>query len=90
VRYSLFKFLIFFSISDNYFFLLSFMFKWKLFQGASSGWSAHRLRDKYEYKFDAMKAVKESQPVLFTGEVQVLSISNCMAHSLDDWSTLLN
>nr|AIE47871.1 DM3Hh0 [Arabidopsis thaliana] len=38
-------------------------------EGASSGWSAHRLRDKYEYKFDAMKAVKESQPVLFTGEM---------------------
>lgn len=68
-KYSFFKFLIFFSISYNCFFLLSFMFNYKLFQGASSRWSAHRLREKFECKFDAMKAVKESQHVLFTGEV---------------------
>ncbi|XP_034708449.1 proline iminopeptidase [Vitis riparia] len=38
-------------------------------QGASSRWSAHRIRAKDEGKFDAMKAAKEGRPVLFTGEM---------------------
>ena len=38
-------------------------------KGASSRWSAHRIRAKDEGKFDAMKAAKEGRPVLFTGEV---------------------
>ncbi|XXG82469.1 hypothetical protein AAC387_Pa10g0410 [Persea americana] len=38
-------------------------------QGASSQWSAHRVRVEYDSKFDAIKAVKENRPVLFTGEM---------------------
>ncbi|GLT84627.1 hypothetical protein SLE2022_028470 [Rubroshorea leprosula] len=38
-------------------------------QGASSRWSAQRLRAKYENKFDAIKAAGEGRPVLFTGEM---------------------
>lgn len=38
-------------------------------KGASSRWSAHRIRDEYGNKFDAAKAAKEGRPVLFTGEV---------------------
>ncbi|KAL9435176.1 hypothetical protein AB3S75_021444 [Citrus x aurantiifolia] len=38
-------------------------------QGASSQWSAHRIRAEYEGKFDAIKAAKEGHPVLFTGEM---------------------
>ncbi|KAI5647189.1 hypothetical protein M9H77_33194 [Catharanthus roseus] len=38
-------------------------------QGASSRWSAHRVRTEYESKFDAIKAAKEGRPVLFTGEM---------------------
>lgn len=38
-------------------------------QGASSRWSAHRIRDDYGNKFDAAKAAKEGRPVLFTGEM---------------------
>ncbi|XP_057780404.1 uncharacterized protein LOC130998972 [Salvia miltiorrhiza] len=38
-------------------------------QGASSSWSAHRIRAENESRFDAMKAVKEGRPVLFTGEM---------------------
>ncbi|KAL0724582.1 hypothetical protein Bca4012_039181 [Brassica carinata] len=37
--------------------------------GASSSWSAHRLRETFECKFDAVKAAKEGQNVLFTGEM---------------------
>ncbi|KAL2233847.1 UNVERIFIED_CONTAM: Proline iminopeptidase [Sesamum indicum] len=40
-------------------------------QGASSSWSAHRIRAENESQFDAIKAVKEGHPVLFTGEVPV-------------------
>ncbi|KAJ9681397.1 hypothetical protein PVL29_020330 [Vitis rotundifolia] len=38
-------------------------------QGASSRWSAHRIRAKDEGKFDATKAAKEGRPVLFSGEM---------------------
>lgn len=38
-------------------------------QGASSSWSAHRIRAENESQFDASKAVKEGRPVLFTGEM---------------------
>ncbi|KAG4119712.1 hypothetical protein ERO13_D11G097200v2 [Gossypium hirsutum] len=38
-------------------------------QGASSRWSAHRVRADHESKFDAIKAAKEGRPVLFTGEM---------------------
>ncbi|KAI3444487.1 hypothetical protein Pfo_001152 [Paulownia fortunei] len=38
-------------------------------QGASSSWSAHRIRAENESQFDAIKAVKEGCPVLFTGEM---------------------
>ncbi|PIN20181.1 Prolyl aminopeptidase [Handroanthus impetiginosus] len=38
-------------------------------QGASSSWSAHRIRSENESQFDAIKAVKEERPVLFTGEM---------------------
>ncbi|KAM1816317.1 hypothetical protein ACFX12_000736 [Malus domestica] len=38
-------------------------------QGASSRWSAHRIRAEDEGKFDAVRAAKEGRPVLFTGEM---------------------
>lgn len=38
-------------------------------QGASSRWSAHRIRAQHESKFDAIKAAKEGRPVLLTGEM---------------------
>ncbi|KAL0805917.1 hypothetical protein Bca101_098408 [Brassica carinata] len=38
-------------------------------EGASSRWSAHKLREKVECKFDAIRAAKEGQNVLFTGEM---------------------
>ncbi|KAF3441166.1 hypothetical protein FNV43_RR15077 [Rhamnella rubrinervis] len=38
-------------------------------QGASSLWSAHRIRTEYDEKFDAIRAAKEGHPVLFTGEM---------------------
>ena len=40
-----------------------------LAQGASSSWSAHRIRSEDEGKFDAIKAAKEGRPVPFMGEV---------------------
>lgn len=43
-------------------------------KGASSSWSAHKIRAENESQFDAMKAVKEGRPVLFTGEVRNRSI----------------
>ncbi|GKV49450.1 hypothetical protein SLEP1_g56201 [Rubroshorea leprosula] len=39
------------------------------FTGASSRWSAQRLRAKHENKFDAIKAEGEGRPVLCTGEI---------------------
>lgn len=38
-------------------------------QGASSRWSAHKIRGEYERLFDPIKAAKESRPVYFTGEM---------------------
>ncbi|OVA16947.1 Alpha/beta hydrolase fold-1 [Macleaya cordata] len=38
-------------------------------QGAPSKWSAHRIRNEHESKFNAIKAAKEGRPVLFTGEM---------------------
>ncbi|XP_010559101.1 PREDICTED: uncharacterized protein LOC104827604 [Tarenaya hassleriana] len=38
-------------------------------EGASSRWSAHRIRAKFESKFDAINAARGGQPVLFTGEM---------------------
>lgn len=69
-------------------------------QGASSQWSAHRVRDEFEDMFDAVKAVKENRPVLFTGEMifpwmfdEIHALRNFKeaAHLLatkEDWSPL--
>ncbi|KAK4266910.1 hypothetical protein QN277_023769 [Acacia crassicarpa] len=38
-------------------------------QGAPNMWSANRIREEYESKFDAIKAAREGHPVLFTGEM---------------------
>ncbi|KAM7472244.1 hypothetical protein LguiA_010427 [Lonicera macranthoides] len=38
-------------------------------QGASSHWSAHRIRAENESKFDAIKAARDGRPILFTGEM---------------------
>ncbi|GAB2230909.1 hypothetical protein Droror1_Dr00015206 [Drosera rotundifolia] len=38
-------------------------------QGASSRWSAHRVRSEHEHIFDAIKAAKEGRLVFFTGEM---------------------
>ncbi|XP_020587533.1 uncharacterized protein LOC110029539 [Phalaenopsis equestris] len=38
-------------------------------QGASSLWSAHKVRGEYESIFDAISAAKEARPVFFTGEM---------------------
>ncbi|XP_043724243.1 proline iminopeptidase [Telopea speciosissima] len=38
-------------------------------QGASSQWSAHRIRVEYGSRFDAVKAAKEGDRILFTGEM---------------------
>ncbi|KAG7028582.1 Proline iminopeptidase [Cucurbita argyrosperma subsp. argyrosperma] len=38
-------------------------------KGASSRWSAQRIRNELENKFDVTKAVKEGCPVYFTGEM---------------------
>lgn len=45
-----------------------------LAQGASSSWSAHRIRSEDEGKFDAIKAAKEGRPVIFMGEVRMAII----------------
>ncbi|GKU96820.1 hypothetical protein SLEP1_g10012 [Rubroshorea leprosula] len=47
------------------------------FTGASSRWSAQRLRAKHENKFDAIKAAGEGRPVLFTGEVRPWCFVDC-------------
>ncbi|KAJ4956762.1 hypothetical protein NE237_013545 [Protea cynaroides] len=69
-------------------------------QGASSRWSAHRIRVEYESRFDAVKAAKEGAPVLFTGEmifpwmfdeIHALKPLKEAAHLLaekDDWPPL--
>ncbi|WRX08064.1 Alpha/beta hydrolase fold-1 - like 2 [Theobroma cacao] len=41
-------------------------------QGASSRWSAHRVRADHDSKFDAIRAAREGRPVLLTGEVTIL------------------
>ncbi|KAL9269146.1 Proline iminopeptidase-like protein [Drosera capensis] len=38
-------------------------------QGASSQWSAHRVRSEHEHIFDAIEAAKEGRPMFFTGEM---------------------
>ncbi|EXB51616.1 Proline iminopeptidase [Morus notabilis] len=38
-------------------------------QGASSQWSANKIRAVYESEFDAIMAARERRPVLFTGEM---------------------
>ncbi|XWS76960.1 hypothetical protein CRYUN_Cryun01aG0223000 [Craigia yunnanensis] len=38
-------------------------------QGASSRWSAQRVRADHESKFDAIRAAKEGRRILFTGEM---------------------
>ncbi|KAJ0962925.1 hypothetical protein J5N97_028047 [Dioscorea zingiberensis] len=38
-------------------------------QGASSRWSAHKIRDEYESIFNPIQASKERRPVYFTGEM---------------------
>ncbi|OMO64393.1 Alpha/beta hydrolase-1 [Corchorus capsularis] len=69
-------------------------------QGASSRWSAHRVRADHDSKFDAIKAAKEGRPILFTGEMifpwmfeefHVLRPFKDAAHLLaekEDWSPL--
>ncbi|XP_057979739.1 uncharacterized protein LOC131165736 [Malania oleifera] len=69
-------------------------------QGASSRWSAHRIRAKDGSKFNAIKAAKEGQLVLFTGEmifpwmfdeIHALRHFKDAAHLLaeeEDWSPL--
>lgn len=39
-------------------------------KGASSLWSAQRIRALNDDKFDAIEAAKVGRPVLFTGEVR--------------------
>ncbi|CAA6661016.1 unnamed protein product [Spirodela intermedia] len=38
-------------------------------QGASSKWSAHKIRNSLDNVFDAVRAARESRPVFFTGEM---------------------
>ncbi|PKA63482.1 hypothetical protein AXF42_Ash005377 [Apostasia shenzhenica] len=38
-------------------------------QGASSQWSALKIREEYEIMFDPIRAAKENRPVFFTGEM---------------------
>ncbi|CAI0470220.1 unnamed protein product [Linum tenue] len=38
-------------------------------QGASSRWSAHRIRGEYDDKFNAIRSIEEGRPVFFTGEM---------------------
>ncbi|XVF73115.1 hypothetical protein PTKIN_Ptkin12aG0175800 [Pterospermum kingtungense] len=69
-------------------------------QGASSRWSAHRVRADHESKFDAIRAAKEGRPVFFTGEmifpwmfdeVHALKPFKVAAHLLaekEDWPPL--
>ncbi|XAR54013.1 Prolyl aminopeptidase [Bertholletia excelsa] len=38
-------------------------------QGASSQWSAHKIRAEVDERFDAIRAAKEGRPILFTGEM---------------------
>uniref|UniRef100_A0A2N9FPR3 AB hydrolase-1 domain-containing protein n=1 Tax=Fagus sylvatica TaxID=28930 RepID=A0A2N9FPR3_FAGSY len=45
-------------------------------QGASSRWSANRIRSEDEGKFDAINAAKEGRPVLFTGELMGMGKSS--------------
>ncbi|XVF22476.1 hypothetical protein REPUB_Repub12eG0176000 [Reevesia pubescens] len=49
-------------------------------QGASSRWSAHRVRADHESKFDAIRAAKEGRPILFTGEVILLCFMDDYNH----------
>ncbi|KAL5984767.1 hypothetical protein ACLOJK_041389 [Asimina triloba] len=37
--------------------------------GASSQWSANKVRDEFDDIFDPMKAARENRPILFTGEL---------------------
>lgn len=39
-------------------------------KGASSRWSAHKIRGEHEDIFDPIQAAKEARPVYFTGEVR--------------------
>nr|XP_010925826.1 uncharacterized protein LOC105048262 [Elaeis guineensis] len=69
-------------------------------QGASSRWSAHKIRGEYESMFDPIKAAKEGHPVYFTGEmifpwmfdeIHALRQFKEAAHLLaekDDWPSL--
>ncbi|KAH9308980.1 hypothetical protein KI387_036891, partial [Taxus chinensis] len=38
-------------------------------QGAASQWSAHKIRDEFGNRFNAVEAAKEGRPVFFTGEM---------------------
>ncbi|XP_031475845.1 uncharacterized protein LOC116247716 [Nymphaea colorata] len=38
-------------------------------QGASSRWSAQRVRDEFEARFNAVLSAREKRPILFTGEM---------------------
>ncbi|XP_042489627.1 proline iminopeptidase [Macadamia integrifolia] len=69
-------------------------------QGAPSRWSAHRIRVEYESRFDAVRAAKEGDHILFTGEmifpwmfdeIHALKPLKEAAHLLaekNDWPTL--
>ncbi|XP_068665753.1 uncharacterized protein [Aristolochia californica] len=69
-------------------------------QGASSNWSADRIRNEYDSLFDVVQAAKEDRPVFFTGEmifpwmfdeIHALKPFKDVAHFLaikDDWPPL--
>ncbi|KAF3780159.1 Proline iminopeptidase [Nymphaea thermarum] len=38
-------------------------------QGASSRWSAQRVRDEFEARFNAVLSAREKRPIMFTGEM---------------------
>ncbi|KAK7243298.1 hypothetical protein RIF29_38091 [Crotalaria pallida] len=69
-------------------------------QGSPSRWSANRIRNAGEDKFDAVRAAREGRPVLFTGEtifpwmfdeIHALKQFKDVAHILaekEDWSRL--
>eukprot|EP00249_Psilotum_nudum_P023876 c29014_g2_i1 orf=461-1783(-) len=71
-------------------------------QGAASNWAAERVRQELGDKFDAVKAARDGQPVLFTGEMvfpwmfdeiaalrPLKEVANILAEK-EDWPLLYN
>lgn len=56
----------------NYFYFFILLITPLVLKGASSGWSAHKIRAEYENQFNAILAAKEGRPVYFTGEVSAI------------------